>query len=279
MPGWAIIIGSCVIVACVGAIVSLLVAWVNQNEKNYLSIDLIQAINDWQIGEHKVRDGRRLKALAKNLPRQFTSCNHDCFRQIAIKKDSLWTLADQLELPETISSWTTQINMAKKFKGGVPPKFQYQGIIFRLSPSMGSVILNIEEMYKDNNFINFIESNKNNIDRYDDGIGSYFDTEHEVVIEINKIKLNDIHSLGGFSSSKEKLAELFLGRRPNHHELQNFDALLNKKGIQLGPKWIEGDAKDRLLSKIRQIVPNNKRFKYIQEEDYIEQNKTKNNSF
>src|SRR5260370_975565 len=94
--------------------------------------DLIQAVSDWQRGgspRQKAARGLKLKAEAATLPDQFRQCSSSCFRQIALPKGSVWQLADTLELPETISSWTVSLDVARTFKNGVPPPGS-QGVIF-----------------------------------------------------------------------------------------------------------------------------------------------------
>ena len=57
-----------------------------------------------------------------------------CFRQIALDKGSVWDLLAENKLDEKISSWTTDLQIAKTFKGGVPPQGQgWQGLIFVLT--------------------------------------------------------------------------------------------------------------------------------------------------
>ena len=85
--------------------------------------DLIQAVSDWQRGgshDQKVKRGERLKTAAALLPEHFRTCAATCFRQEAHEKDRVWQLLADNHLPETIASWTTNIAIAKAFKGGVP---------------------------------------------------------------------------------------------------------------------------------------------------------------
>jgi len=89
--------------------------------------DLVQAVSDWQRGgshDQKVKRGQRLKAVATLLPDHFRACTTTCFRQEAHEKGRVWQLLADNHLPETIASWTTDIAIAKAFKGGVPPAGQ-----------------------------------------------------------------------------------------------------------------------------------------------------------
>src|SRR4051812_42794202 len=105
--------------------------------------ELIQAVNDWQRGgdhKQKVRRGLHLKDCAASLPAQFRICGEACLRQEAHEKDRIWQLLADRRLPETIAAWTMDLDVAKTFKGGMPPP-GLQGVIFSLVPPAESVVL------------------------------------------------------------------------------------------------------------------------------------------
>ena len=79
------------------------------------SLELSQAINDWQRGGDRWQRSRRglaLKGLAGALGPQFRRCDLVCFRQIALDKSSLWKLGDSLHLKEEIAAWTLNVEVA-----------------------------------------------------------------------------------------------------------------------------------------------------------------------
>jgi hypothetical protein len=115
-------------------------------------LPLLQAISDWQRGgdakQNKAR-GKKLKEACASLPDKYRACSMCCFRQIALPKGGVWDLIGEDRLPEKISSWTLDIEVAKGFKGGVPPEGQgYQGVILCLRPPPTSVIINLSELYR-----------------------------------------------------------------------------------------------------------------------------------
>ena len=104
------------------------------------SLELLQAINDWQSGgdhKQKVRRGAALKAVARDLPAEFRTPPSVCYRQEAHEKDRVWKLLAENKLPETIASWTSSFDVARDFKGGVPPE-PLKGVIFRFAPRGGA---------------------------------------------------------------------------------------------------------------------------------------------
>ncbi len=77
------------------------------------TLQLLQAINDWQRGgdhKQKVKRGAKLKQLAAGLPEKFRTCSATCYRQEAHEKDRIWQLLADSALPETIAAWTIKPN-------------------------------------------------------------------------------------------------------------------------------------------------------------------------
>jgi hypothetical protein len=201
--------------------------------------DLIQAVSDWQRGGshgQKVKRGHRLKTVAASLPEHCRACAAACFRQEAHEKDRVWQLLADNHLPETIASWTTDIAIAKAFKGGVPPA-GLQGIIFKIMPPKDSVILNLPVLHADPAFQAAIEIHKASIDGYHDALGRWGDSQREVVLELGNLDQASVHSYGGFSGNRETLVELHLQPKPSPEDLAEFDELAKKAGITPGGEW------------------------------------------
>jgi hypothetical protein len=232
------------------------------------SLPLLQAINDWQLGggpKQKARRGVELQRQAQSLPPWFRDCPCVCFRQIALSKGKLWQLADTLQLPESISAWAVSPKVAYQLKGGVPPAGGYQGVIFCIMPPEGSVVVNLDRLFREQGFLDAVAANQDNIVRYGDGIGRYEGSQHEVVLEISQVRLTDTYALGGYSSSRDELAERLFGHKPSAAELADFDRLLVAAKENLGADWITDDAKDRVLARIKAVVPELRSIKRLQD--------------
>jgi len=214
--------------------------------------ELIQAVNDWQRGgdhHQKVQRGKRLSACAATLPAQYRECNVACFRQEAHEKDRTWQLLADNCLPETIAAWTTDLQVAKTLKGGVPP-LGLQGVIFRLFPPLGSVVVNLARLYMDPDFLDAVERHKPNILGFHDGIGRWRGSQSEIVLELDSLKSAEVFSYGGFSANREALAELWLQRKPTPEDLANFDALSAEAGVVAGPWWLSQTGTQAVLKRI-----------------------------
>ncbi len=174
--------------------------------------DLVQAVSDWQRGgsrEQKAKRGAKLRAEVATLPAEFRECALSCFRQIALDKGSLWSLADEPELPETISAWTLALGVAREFKNGVPPPGS-QGVIFAVHP-IRSVVANLDRLFRDAEFVATVEKYGNDIVGYYDGIDRYRNRQREVVLEIESVRISDIWALGGCSSTRDELVRMIYG--------------------------------------------------------------------
>jgi hypothetical protein len=217
--------------------------------------DLIQAISDWQRGgdaKQKLRRGKAVKMQASRLPIKYKTVTGKCFRQIALKGKQLLHLGTHYQLSEAISSWTLSETVAREFKGGVPPPGDYQGIIFSTMPSSDSIILNIDSLFNDIDFVASIEQYKNEVDGYGQGIGRWGNSQHEVIIEVDRLPLEALQAWGGFSSTEQRLAKMFFGRTPNNEEMKLFNEVMSKAGLKTGAYWLSTpDAVVRASEKLK----------------------------
>jgi hypothetical protein len=75
----------------------------------------------------------------------------------------------------------------------------------------------------------------------------YGDSQAEVVLNVERIHPGSVYALGGHSSSRQDLERMFFGGEPTAKEKEYFDYLIQISHQSLGPKWITGAAKDRVL--------------------------------
>ena len=214
------------------------------------SRDCVQAVNDWQRGgdhRQKIRRGEKLRQELLALPEAFRTCTQQCFRQEAHPKGRVWQLLADECLPETIAAWTTDLAVAKHFKGGVPPH-DLQGVIFALVPPAGSVVANLAALYADTDFLTAVEEFKSDILGFADGIDKYGSSQHEVVLELGSLTTAEICSYGGYSSSRDRLR--IDGRVPTQDELAEFDALCAEAGVALGPWWLTEAGTCKVLARM-----------------------------
>lgn len=222
------------------------------------SLELLQAINDWQIGgspKQKATKAEKLNKCARRLPSRFRKCKKPCYRQLSLLPGHIFELNDTLTLPETTSSWTASLDIAQQFKGGVPPE-GYQGIIFEVLPPKDTVVINLDRLYNNKGFMRAVEENKDNIIRFGDGIGRYRNSQREIVISLKEVGLHEVASLGGYSDSRVDVAKLYFQKDViSFAELLEFDKLSTKANVKTGPAWIIGAPKDRCIARIQEKAP------------------------
>ena len=214
--------------------------------------ELIQAVNDWQRGgshAQKLRRGERLKAVAASLPPRFRTCEASCFRQEAHEKDRVWQLLANNHLPETIAAWTMDLEIAKTFKGGVPPP-GLQGVIFAIVPPPEAVVLNLVALYVDPGFRSSVANHQLQITGFSNGIGRWDASQREVVLELGTLDRARVYSYGGFSANKEALAAQHLQRDPTPEDLAEFDALCAKAGVSPGEWWLSPAGTEAVLKRM-----------------------------
>lgn len=223
------------------------------------TVKFLQAVNDWQRGgdaKQNTKRGEFLRSQCRSLPETFRESPLVCHRQIALPKGGVWDLIGAGKLTEKVSSWTLELEVAKGFKGGVPPKDQgYQGAIFSLKPPAGSVIVNMSSLYRAPEFLRAIDQHKNAISGFHLGIGCYGDQQSEVVLEIDTLSQDDIYSLGGHSSEFDELVETVsqevYGHSPTADE--RVALTLKAEGVRsrAGPTWLTPESTKRVLARVR----------------------------
>lgn len=219
------------------------------------NIELLQAISDWQQGGNlgqKAKRGLALKKAAECLPEKFRVINTSCYRKMALDSCAVWNIGTKYQLDETISSWTISLDVAKRFKGGIPPKGS-QGVIFQIMPTDNvEIIINLHELFCCQEFKDFLDTNKNKIQGYQQGIGKYNNTQCEVVISAEYIELSTLFAWGGYTSPESDLAKLYFNHEPSEVELEYFRDLMKKSNLECGEYWLTtADAVSRISEKLK----------------------------
>ncbi len=220
------------------------------------TLEVLQAVSDWQRGgdrKQKARRGKRLKEVTRNLDPRFRRCQLAVYRQIALLKGDVWKLIAERTLDEAISSWSLTPSVAKDIKGGVPPE-GWQGVVFELVPRPESVVANLHALYCDAAFRDALDQNKGKIIGFVDGAGRYGNSQAEVVLELDSLDYADIHALGGYSSDRDTFIRALFKQEPTPELVGLFDKWLNSAGNALGPKWIAGDSLRNVLKRMEPHV-------------------------
>ncbi|MGG6893676.1 hypothetical protein [Rhizobium sp. BR 315] len=176
------------------------------------NIDLVRAVSDWQRGSSemaKIARGLALKDVMSKLPEYFRQCDELCFRQECHQKDRTFQVLIDDKLPETIASWTTSLDVAKNFKGGVVWGDEDRSIILAIKPPSGSVVANLDRLYGTPEFQRAVATHGPKVDFFHNGAGKYGNTQKEIVLELGSLRSTSIYSYGGYSSAANNLMVAF----------------------------------------------------------------------
>lgn len=224
---------------------------------NAFTLELLQAISDWQRGGYpklKQARGERLAIVSASLDKRFRSSGLVVCRKLNLSKTPLWQLLDSGQLSETVSAWTQETDVAKAFKGGVTSD-PGQSVIIISPPGSGEVVLNLVALFADAGFKTAVKQLATQIANYDKGIGRYMNSQSEVILRKTHFDIGDIYALGGHSSTPIEIGRSLFGRAPTAEEITWMRGALQKSGKDFGPWWIEGAAKDRVIARTRGEIP------------------------
>jgi hypothetical protein len=218
-------------------------------ERPEVSLGFIQAVNNWQIGGSalvKRRRGLRLKELSRELDERFRIVDRYVFRRIALSKFHVAEMGENQTLPETIASWTFDLDVAKGLKGGIPDDGEI-GVIFVTTPRPEQVIVNLASLYRHRAFVEACAKRQHEIKNWNLGIGKWWDSQREVVLEVESLPLDSTEAVGGRSSNLDKLARRVFGRAPTTREIDHLLQRMRMSDDGRLEKWIAGDTKERFL--------------------------------
>lgn len=203
----------------------------------------LHAVDRWQKGgdrEASLKRGQRLKKQVAQLDVPgLRDCGEIVYRRLALPQKFIWDFITTGSLPEKISSWTVDLDVAKGLKGGIPPEWQkgkrWFGVILAHMPAHERIVVNLDSLWVDLNYQRALTQSKP--EQYTQGIRRYENSQREVVLELERVTLKEIHSWGGYSSSVDLLAKLALGPTATKEQTLEFGQLLESNGIAVGARW------------------------------------------
>lgn len=194
---------------------------------------LIKAIDNWQAGSSgKARKARRLREFSRHLPVSYRSPVPIVFRQMRGNFRHTIGIAAGF-IPDAISSWTSSLQVAQTLgEDHVDPSKVM--LIFTRRPSHHEIILNLNDIYSDPDFMDTVDVVERHLGkRFDKGIRCWSNTQHELVLRETDIANDQIEFIGAFrrlsdvvptigqrdpaAPSDEAIFKELTGRRTNQH--------------------------------------------------------------
>lgn len=216
----------------------------------------LYAVERWQKGGDraaKATRGERLKretlAMDDGLLRE---CKRRVYRRLALDQSYIWTFITTGVLPEAISGWTVDDDIAKGIKGGVPEEWKdgkrWFGVILEHEPRPEEVILNLETLWVDLKYQSALNAAGPTL--YTEGIRRYANSQREVVLEVPKVSLRQIRCWGGYSSTIEHIAELIVGAPPTDEQVAWLRGLVDEYNVPIGARWTTPSGADNVTMRV-----------------------------
>ena len=158
---------------------------------------LIRAIDSWQSGSRdKERKARQLREASRCLPPLYREAPEIVFRQVRANAQLGIGIA-LAATPDAVSSWTTSQEVAQRFREHDQDRYKVM-MIFARRPAPNDVILNLNVVYADPDFMDTVRATAERLCREFLGITRWQGSQMEVVLEETIIANDEIVSLGAF---------------------------------------------------------------------------------
>jgi len=193
---------------------------------------LIRAIDRWQSGANdKARKARRLRDWTRELPYAYRAAPETVFRQMRINAQLGIGIALDA-IPETMSSWTTSLEVAQRLREKDQDRRKVM-IIFARHPAPKDIILNLNTVYAGSDFMDTVNATATRLNTHFTGIERWQGTQEEVVLKETTLGNDEIVSLGAFRElndvvpligppdpnalSDNQIFTQLTGKRPDEH--------------------------------------------------------------
>jgi len=169
-----------------------------------------QALDDWQKGwkedqQRKDKLAEILEEECAKLPRIYKEVPEECFRKRFLHKGEFVDILLNDEKHEGITSWTTDLNWAERFKG-LWREDVITAAIFRCTPNDEEVILNISCLWNSPDFQKELSQFQRVEPDHCKAILNFKNLQSEVILK-TVLRGSEIIALTGFSSPFEDLCE------------------------------------------------------------------------
>jgi hypothetical protein len=175
------------------------------------SREFLEALSRWQRGWAEDQVERRIIAdnlvkQCEHIPEKYKRVDGTCFRKRFIRDGEIVPILFDNDFFEGIASWTADLNCAKNFKGIVRPDTKFV-MVFEHLPKPEEVIINIIELWKDDNFKKAVSEYDKEDSDVAKALSNFKDYQSEIILR-STLKGNEIIDIVGVSSSFEELCDM-----------------------------------------------------------------------
>lgn len=218
------------------------------------SDEFLGALGAWQNGwkediQERTNKSIDLLAYACDLPSEFRHVNEICYRKFFLTDKTIADVVLRGAVCEGVSSWTTDYEYAKEFKGIIKPEATIAAI-FECRPRDDDVVVNLAKLWGSEEFresvSNYTLKNGPNCK----ALNNFKDNQSEVVINA-RLTSDSIICLSGSTSDFDELCDEE-GITDDQKERQRiFMELHNQKIFPGEIGYLEGNGCQRVLKRVR----------------------------
>lgn len=226
-------------------------------------ISFFRILNNWQYGWNEDQDKKnelaaQLEQECKKLPDIFKQVNQMCYRKRFLHKGEMVEILMNNSKDEGITSWTTDIRFAERFKNLYKEGAITAGIFEHL-PQQDEVILNISSLWNDLSFQKDLEEFKELEPDNCKAILNFKHTQSEIILKV-PLRGSQIIALTGFASPFDNLCDK--AKIPLDKRDELYYKMLDEDTYPLGVSYIKDESAKRavqgtikkFLEKIQSLV-------------------------
>jgi hypothetical protein len=219
-------------------------------------ITLLRALEDWlnHDPDRRLSRAQTLRAELLNVEPSFKQCSVPCYRRIDFPKDPsenprgvplpLLDLLHTGKLKESISSWTTDPDVAKAHLEGVQPDATC--VIFKHVPSPTEVWLDLSALLHAPAFQRALQGASF------PAIQSWMNRESEVILEVEHVTPEEVYAWGSFAGDADQLREAAVREGKSPEEITAHEADFQRLAGQ--ERWLSEERSKAVALKMTAIA-------------------------
>ncbi len=171
---------------------------------------LLEALGTWQRGwrenqDQRVALGDKLRAVTRGLPHVYRSADGPCYRKRFLRHGEYVDILLKDELAEGVTSWTSDLAYAERFKGLVRVD-SHHAAIFSHTPSPDQVVVNIGALWRSTEFARAAEDFHANRGPGSEALLHFRNIQSEIVLDV-PLRGSEISAIVGVSSPFDELCD------------------------------------------------------------------------
>jgi len=209
-----------------------------------------KSLNDWQNGWRENQETKNelasiLEGECENLPAKYKEGNQTCYRKRFLHKGEMVDILMNNNKDEGITSWTSDIRFAERFKN-LYREDAVTAAIFEHTATASEVILNISALWNCKIFHEEFEKFQEKEPESCTAISNFKNLQSEIVLK-TPLRGSEIIALTGFASPFDELCERLNVPEESRDEL--YYKMIDEETYPLGVTYIKEENAKRAVQK------------------------------